>query len=185
MDFSCKACFQVWVCCWCKNRWCDDTGCPFFFEGKPEYWNNYDYIKSEDFLAYSKKQQKKIKKLLQERPPTLKQFCLCEKCKNNYVDNNICKGRHKHKIKHEITNFTSLLFNSENVDDDIDKLNGHAYLTDENGKAYMTDDDCRDAEGNLLPFEHECWKKCWANQVLKNEGVMIYKADDDDGYKGV
>ena len=115
----------------------------------------------------------------------MKQFCLCEKCKNNYVDNNICKGRHKHKIKHEITNFTSLLFNSENVDDDIDKLNGYAYLTDENGKAYMTDDDCRDAEGNFLPLEHECWKKCWANQVLKNHGVMIYKADDDVGYMGV
>ena len=110
---------------------------------------------------------------------------MCEKCKNNYVDNNICKGRHKTKIKHEITNFTSLLFNSENVDDDIDKLNGYAYMTDENGKAYMTDDDCRDAEGNFLSFEHECWKKCWANQVLKNEGVMIYKADDDDGYMGV
>ena len=49
----------------------------------------------------------------------------------------------------------------------------------------MTDDDCRDAEGNSLPFEHECWKKCWANQVLKNHGVMIYKADDDVGYMGV
>ena len=128
MDFSCKACFQVWVCGWCKNRWCDDTGCPFFFEGKPEYWNNYDYIKSEDFLAYSKKQQKKeIKKLLQQ-PPSLKQFCLCEKCKNNYVDNNICKGRHKIKIKHEITNFTSRLFNSENIDDD--DIDNHIYEHD-------------------------------------------------------
>ncbi len=169
MDFSCKNCFQVWVCSWCKNRWCDDTGMPFFFEGKPEYWNNYDYIKSEDFLAYSKKQQKKkIKKLLQQ-PPTLNQFCLCEKCKNNYVDNNICKGRHKHKIKHEITNYESSL----SCNNDIEELTGHAYLTDENGKAYLTDDDCRDAEGNLLSFEHECWKKAWANQVLKNTGVMI------------
>lgn len=105
----------------------------------------------------------------------MKQFCLCEKCKNNYI----CKGRHKTKIKHEITNFTSLLFNSENVDDDIEKLTGRDYLTDENGKVYLIDDDCRDAEGNPLLLVHECW----ANQVLKNTGVMIYKADDDVDYE--
>ena len=169
MDFSCKNCFHIWVCSWCKNRWCDDTGMPFFFEGKPEYWNNYDYIKSEDFLAYSKKRQKKEIKTLLQQPPTLKQFCLCEKCKNNYVDNNICKGRHKTKIKYEITNYESSL----SCNNDIEELTGHAYLTDENGKAYLTDDDCRDAEGNFLPFDHECWKKAWANQVLKNTGVMI------------
>ena len=103
--------------------------------------------------ANKKEQKKKIAKYSQE-PPTLTQFCLCEKCKNNYVDNNICKGRHKTKIKHEITNYdSSLSFNN-----DIEKLTGHAYLTDENGKAYLTDADCRDAEGNSLPFEHKCWK---------------------------
>ena len=54
-----------------------------------------------------RKQKKMIAKYSKE-PPTLSQFCLCENCKNNYVDNNICKGRHKTKIKHEITNIYNL-----------------------------------------------------------------------------
>lgn len=175
MDFSCKSCFQVWVCSWCKNRWCDDTGCSFSFEGKPTYWEPKDVWKWNEL---TKKEQKKMIAKYSQEPPTLTQFCLCEKCKNNYVENNICKGRHKTKIKHKITNYdSSLSFNN-----DIEKLTGHAYLTDENGKAYLTDDDCRDAEGNSLPLDHECWKKCWANQVLRNTGVMIYKAKDDVGY---
>ena len=32
MDFSCKNCFHIWICSWCKNRWCDDTGMPFFLK---------------------------------------------------------------------------------------------------------------------------------------------------------
>ena len=74
-----------------------------------------------------RKQKKMIAKYSKE-PPTLSQFCLCENCKNNYVDNNICKGRHKTKIKHEITNFTSLLFNSKNIDDD--DIENHKYEHD-------------------------------------------------------
>ena len=143
MDFSCKNCFHIWVCSWCKNRWCDDTGMPFLFEGKPTYWEPTDVWRWD---TYTKKEQKKMIAKYSKEPPTLSQFCLCENCKNNYVDNNICKGRHKTKIKHEITNFTSRLFNSENIDDDDIK----------NGK--LTDDDCRDTEGNFLPFDHECWK---------------------------
>jgi hypothetical protein len=166
MDFSCKNCFDIWVCSWCKNRWCDDTGMPFFFEGKPTYWEPTNVWRWD---TYTKKEQKKMIAKYSNQPPTLSRFCVCEKCKNNYVDNNICKGRHKTKIKYEITNYESSL----SCNNDIEELTGHAYLTDENGKAYLTDDDCRDAEGNLLSFDHECWKKGWANQVLKNTGVMI------------
>ena len=95
MDFSCKNCFHIWVCSWCKNRWCDDTGMPFFFEGKPTYW---DPTNVWQWDTYTKKEQKKMIAKYSNEPPTLSQFCLCEKCKNNYVDNNICKGRHKKKI---------------------------------------------------------------------------------------
>ena len=122
MDFSCKNCFHIWVCSWCKNRWCDDTCMPFFFEGKPTYWDPKDVWQ---WNTYTKKEQKKMIAKYSKEPPTLSQFCLCENCKNNYVDNNICKGRRKTKIKHEITNFTSLLFNSN--DDDIDN---HKYEHD-------------------------------------------------------
>ena len=57
MDFSCKNCFHVWVCSWCKNRWCDDTGMPFFFEGKPTYWDPTDVWRWD---TYTKKEQKKM-----------------------------------------------------------------------------------------------------------------------------
>ncbi len=142
MDFSCKSCFDIWVCSRCRNRWCDDTSSPFVFVGKPEYWNDYDVIKDEEWLAMynTKKQQTKMIVKYLQQPPTLTEFCLCEKCKNNYVDNNICKGRHKTKIKYKITNL-----HSKNIVDDS-----------KNGK--LTDDDCKDAEGNFLPFNHECWK---------------------------
>ena len=125
MDFSCKNCFHIWVCSWCKNRWCDDTGMPFLFEGKPTYWDPIDVWR---WNTYTKKEQKKMIAKYSKEPPTLSQFCLCENCKNNYVDNNICKGRHKTKIKHEITNFTSRLFNSENIDDD--DIDNHIYEHD-------------------------------------------------------
>jgi hypothetical protein len=142
MDFSCKNCFHIWVCSWCKNRWCDDNGSPFIFEGKPTYWEPTNVWR---WNTYTEKEKKKMIAKYSNESPTLSQFCLCEKCKNNYVDNNICKGRHKTKIKYKITNFATPLFNCKNINNDI-----------KNGK--LTDDDCRDDEGNLLPFEHECWK---------------------------
>ena len=98
---------------------------PFLFEGKPTYWEPTDVWRWD---TYTKKKQKKMIAKYSKEPPTLSQFCLCENCKNNYVDNNICKGRHKTKIKHEITNFTSRLFNSENIDDD--DIDNHIYEHD-------------------------------------------------------
>ena len=39
-----------------------------------------------------------MRKKYSEQPPTFSEFFLCKKCKNKYIENNICKGRHKNKI---------------------------------------------------------------------------------------
>lgn len=101
MDYSCGNCIDIWVCSWCKNKYCDDTMCLYRLEGKPKYWNIYEIIYNnkwakKQWLSLSEKEQNKRKAQLSTKPPVMQNFFLCQECKNTY--NNICKEKHSHKI---------------------------------------------------------------------------------------
>lgn len=98
MDFSCdKSCMTQWICSWCRNNYCDDTCCPYRLEGKPKYWSEKNVCEIYWKMLTDKKKNKLRKKYSTE-PPTMTEFFLCDNCKNKYIENNICKGRHKNKI---------------------------------------------------------------------------------------
>jgi len=94
MDKSCGKCFDVWKCAWCKNIFCDDVCCPYVLEGKPIKVKIDPYL----FLGLTEKEIKKRKKYYEELSPTPQNFYLCNECKDKYIENNVCKGRHKSKI---------------------------------------------------------------------------------------
>ena len=105
MDFSCgKGCISEWYCSWCHNKYCDDTCCPYRLEGKPTYWSEKDVYKPW-WDTLTEKDKNKLRKKYSEEPPTMQQFFLCKDCKNKYIENNICKGRHKSKIGKNNVNF--------------------------------------------------------------------------------
>jgi len=107
MDNSCGNCMSVWGCSWCKNIFCDDVCCPYRLEGKPTKIivnNDYKRYLKTGFFYRTEKDIKKLIKEIEEREPEPQQFFLCEKCKSEYIEKNICKGRHKNKIgRNEIT----------------------------------------------------------------------------------
>lgn len=74
MDFSCGLCNNEWICSWCKNTHCDDVQSPYKLEGKPMPSKNIDEIPKQTI------------------------FCLCQECKEKYIEKNIRKGRYEHKI---------------------------------------------------------------------------------------
>jgi len=102
--FECKECYGMWGCSWCGHGFCDDIMSPYKLEGKPKFWsiNNIDpeYLKS-----MTEKQKRKMIKKHEGEPPILKNFFLCEWCKNEYIDRNISKGRHPKKIGRRLNTF--------------------------------------------------------------------------------
>ena len=105
MDFSCgKGCMTQWGCSWCHNNYCDDTCDPYRLVGKPIYWSENDVYKPW-WDTLSEKEKNKLRKKYSKEPPTMKVFFLCNECKNKYIENNICKGRHLDKIGKNKTNF--------------------------------------------------------------------------------
>jgi len=102
--FECKECYHMWGCSWCGHGFCDDIMSPYKLEGKPQFWSinniNPEYLKS-----MTEKQKRKMIKQCEEQPPILKNFFLCEWCKNEYIDKNISKGRHPKKIGRRLNTF--------------------------------------------------------------------------------
>ena len=97
INFSCsRGCFTQWVCSWCKNTYCDDVCRPYALEGKPRQWTPKE-ANQEWWNSLTKKEKRKmeIKNTLE---PIMTDFFLCKDCKNKYIENNICKGRHINKI---------------------------------------------------------------------------------------
>ena len=52
----------------------------------------------------TKKERRKIE-IKNSLEPIMTDFFLCKDCKNKYIENNICKGRHLDKIGKNETNF--------------------------------------------------------------------------------
>ena len=105
MDFTCgNGCMSQWCCSWCYNYYCDDTCAPYILEGKPTYWSEKDVYKSW-WDTLSDKDKNKLRIKLSEQLPTMSQYFLCKKCKNKYIENNLCKGRHSNKIGKNNVNF--------------------------------------------------------------------------------
>lgn len=100
MDYSCGKCMSIWGCSWCKNTFCDDVCSPYRLEGKPirNVMSNEWKQELRKYFCASEKEIKKIEKEIENEPPRLQQFFLCKKCEKQYIENNICKGRHKNKI---------------------------------------------------------------------------------------
>ena len=103
MDLTCgKGCMSQWYCSWCKNVYCDDTECPYRMTGKPTYWSEHEQCKNcpiykKHWFSLTEKERNKIRKKYGSLPEKT-EFLLCSGCKNKYIENNICKGRHKNKI---------------------------------------------------------------------------------------
>jgi len=102
--FECKECYHMWGCSWCGHGFCDDIMSPYKLEGKPQFWSinniNPEYLKS-----MTEKEKRKMIKQCEKQPPILKNFFLCEWCKNEYIDKNISKGRHPKKIGRRLNTF--------------------------------------------------------------------------------
>ena len=105
MNNSCgQNCMTQWYCCWCKNLYCHDTSyTPYHMIGKPKYWSEHEQCKlssqfKKDWNSYTEKQRNRIRKKYASQPE-MTEFLLCYDCKNKYIENNICKGRHKNKIE--------------------------------------------------------------------------------------
>ena len=110
MDFSCgKECMLKWNCSWCYNTYCDDICTAYCLEGKPKYWSENDMCKNdvckERWNALTEKERNKRRKKYLTEPPVPSVFFLCKECKNKYIENNICKGRHKNKIGEKENDF--------------------------------------------------------------------------------
>jgi hypothetical protein len=103
-DFKCNECFQMWTCAWCYHGFCDDIMSPYKLEGKPKFWSIND-VNPEYWKSKTEKEKRKMIKQCEEQPPILKNFFLCEWCKNEYIDKNISKGRHPKKIGRRLNTF--------------------------------------------------------------------------------
>jgi hypothetical protein len=74
-------------------------------QGKPTYWSEYEQCKNssefkEHWNSLTEKEKNKTRKKYGSIPE-MKNFTLCQDCKDKYVENNICKGRHKNKIENK------------------------------------------------------------------------------------
>lgn len=103
MDFSCgEGCMSQWGCSWCHNNFCDDICSPYRLRGKPKYWSEHENCKNSDYFknywnSLTEKEKNKTRKKY-SLIPEMTEFFLCDSCKNKYIENNICKGRHKDKF---------------------------------------------------------------------------------------
>ena len=103
MDLTCgQGCMSQWRCSWCKNLYCDDISYPYRMKGKPTYWSEHEQCKidpnfKEFWNSITEKGRDKIRKQ-NTSTPEMTYFFLCKNCENKYIENNICKGRHKDKI---------------------------------------------------------------------------------------
>jgi hypothetical protein len=103
-DFKCNECYEMWGCSWCGHGFCDDIMSPYKLEGKPQFWSIND-VDPEYWKSKTEKEKRKMIKRCEEQPPILKNFFLCEWCKNEYIDKNISKGRHPKKIGRRLNTF--------------------------------------------------------------------------------
>lgn len=105
MDFSCgEGCIEQWGCSWCHNNYCDHIISAYCLEGKPKYWSEND-VNEGWWNKLTEKQKNKLRREYSTQPPTMTAFFLCDKCKEKYIENNICKGRNKNKIGRKKNDF--------------------------------------------------------------------------------